>query len=306
MGENTIDLKKSSKELDGHSGAIYKLIKKDQGFISGGSDGLIVYWQKQNFTKGRIIAKLPDTIFCIETWITQESDGTIKDHLVCGTMSGDLFWMDLNDQNATKRWRFHKGIIYALLKIDHFLYVCGADGVLSLWNTQTKEMEKSTSISKKGIRAIIQIPETDTLIIGDQLGNLFCIEHKSLRIKQRLNTAHNGSIFCIDSTKCVSKDVLIFSGGIDGKIRSWVYDNGLKQDDLFAAHSSTINDLKISTNKKVLFSVSRDRTCKKWIINKNNSLFLDSTYKGEASINTVLVCEHNLFIAGDNQLITYW
>jgi WD40 repeat protein len=299
--------------LTGHSAAVYALCAWEGGFLSGDGDGLLVHWQTHRSEEGRVLAQIPDRVFCIQPLGARQ--------LAVGTLSGDLFWLDLDKPTELpKRWRYHEDGLFGMLVFQDHLYAVGGGGKISKWNIASGEMVQSHQLDTVRLRSIVFLAKAQCLAIGTGNGDVHLIDPKSLRIVDTITQAHELTVFSI-----VDAGHFFFTAGRDGQLRTWSGKSPFAQLGHVAAHASTINDLSLSfrqnpTNSSqpncVLASAGRDREIRLWNLDAEPSseeLVLAKALRAgrdgghPASVNCCLWLAADVLVTGgDDRKVRVW
>jgi len=296
--------------LTGHTAAVYALCPWEDGFLSGDGNGLVVYWQHQISEEGRVLAQLPDRVFCLQPLPNQQ--------LVIGTLSGDLFWLDLTKPNTLpKRWRFHSDGLFGLHHHGKCVYAIGGGGKLSKWDIQTGEMVQHQQLDTVRLRSIAFIEKSGCLALGTGNGDVHLVDLSSLRIIDTITQAHALTVFSIvDDGDC------FLTAGRDGQLRSWSTEIPFGQLGHVAAHASTINGLAFRQNpsiddrhNRLLASAGRDREARIWRLSKSDTgveLVLAKALTASrdgghpASVNCCMWIHDVLITGGDDRTVRVW
>ena len=299
--------------LTGHSAAVYSLCAWDEGFLSGDGDGLLVHWQPHQSEEGRVLAQIPDRIFCMQPLAEQQ--------LVIGTLSGDMFWLDLTKpKELPKRWRYHEDGLFGLLVMQDHLYAVGGGGKISKWDIKSGEMVQSHQLDTVRLRSIAFLETSQCLAIGTGNGDVHLVDPKSLRTVDTITRAHELTVFSI-----VDAGDFFTTAGRDGQLRTWRAESPFSQRSHVAAHASTINNLSLSFRENLLetsydarflASAGRDREVRIWGFRHNNGTSelvlakaLTASRDGghPASVNCCLWLGKDVLITGgDDRTVRVW
>lgn len=296
--------------LTGHSAAVYALCPWQDGFLSGDGNGLIVYWQHRVSGEGSVLAQIPDRVFCMQPLLNNQ--------LVVGTLSGDLFWIDLNapKDQLPKRWRLHKDGLFGLLRCEGDVYAIGGKGNLSKWSTATGEMILSQQLDNVRLRSIAFLSTTGCLAIGTGNGDVHLVDRHSLRILDTIPQAHELTVFSI-----VDTGPHFITAGRDGQLRTWLARDPFGQVGHVAAHAATVNALAFRQNLSgggkisLMASAGRDRETRIWNVPNDEAATelvlakaLTATRDGghPASVNCCIWIDDVLVTGGDDRTVRVW
>jgi WD40 repeat protein len=293
--------------LSGPQAAVYALSAWKDGFLSGDGDGKLVYWQPGLSSDGQVIASIPDRIFSIQVIAGQR--------IVVGTLSGDMFWLDLSKPaELPRRWRFHEDGLFGLSLHGNAVFAIGGKGRLSRWSVETGEMEVSRQLDSVRLRSIAWLQAANCLVVGTANGDLLFVEPSELRLIDKLEQAHELTIFSI-----VDGGERFTTTGRDGAIRTWSAVSPWRQLHHVAAHATTINALSLRQNSsqetQLLASASRDREIRLWRWERDGSeeawvlaKALTASRDGghAASVNCCMWLGDMLITGGDDRTIRCW
>ncbi len=294
--------------LKGHSAAVYSLCEWNEGFLSGDGNGLIVHWQPHRSEEGRVLAQIPDRVFCMQPLGGEQ--------LAVGTLSGDLFWLDLTrPKELPKRWRYHEDGLFGMQIFEDHLYAIGGGGKISKWEIKSGELKQSHQLDTVRLRSIALIESSRCLAIGTANGDVHLVDPKSLRIIDSITQAHALTVFSIAD----AGDFFI-TGGRDGQLRTWSSDSPFTQQGHVAAHASTINSLSLAFRQNHeggfrLASAGRDRELRVWKLegeDGTSELVLAKALTASrdgghpASVNCCLWLDEVLITGGDDRTVRVW
>lgn len=288
-------------DLQAHSAALYALAPgRTEGTIfSGGADKVVAEWN---------IAEQKTNPFAIRTESTIYSLKNLGKQLAIGTMAGNIHIIDLDEKSEIKNLKLHeKGVFYLQRHpTEPWLYACGGDGKVSVWNTEDWNLLWEIKFSSAKIRRIAFDNAGNLAAIACGDGSIKIIETGQQRVLYDLS-AH------AESTNSVvflpNGDLL--SGGKDALLKRWNKNDGFSLNESIPAHNYAIYDLVLSPDGKILSSVSRDKTIKLWDAeNIETPLRLDRA-KNKAHLNSVnaalwLENENLLVTCGDDRAVMVW
>ena len=294
--------------LEGHEAAIYSLCPWEDSVLSGAGDGWLVQWPLDGNNQGKLLARFDDRIFCM---LSPKQAG--RQLLVVGTMTGDLYWLDLKNPEQPKRWRFHQEGIFALLDLGSIILAAGADGRISRWQVENAEMLDFVQVDPTRIRSMIHLPDRKQVVAGTGSGDLIFLNEDSLQEEARIVHAHELSIFSL-----AYLHGQIFSAGRDAQIRWWSVEAPRLQKGFVSAHNTTVNSLSWHAEAGLLVSAGRDRELRCWAPKVNEEgdgvaeLVLTKVLKAPreaghlASVNCCLWIGDQLISGSDDRTLRIW
>lgn len=287
--------------FQGHKGGIYTLCHglEHGSLLSAGSDGMICKWNPQLGQNGVPIAQTGERIFSLFTFPN-------KKVIFAGTMQGDVFQLNLQNEQIVRRFKFHQSSIYRFAEWNGLLIAAAGDGILSIWNPENGDILNHLKISHQKLRSLSLDPENNTLYTGDSLGNLWILKLPDLILIKKIACHHDKTVF---SLEYLINDKLLISGGLDSHIK--VSDNKINVLQDLQAHWFCINDICDLKGTDFLATASRDKTIRIWD-KRDWSLAKEiSNTKFAAhlhSVNSLLWKEEEsiLYSAGDDGNIFAW
>lgn len=293
-----VDLKYSFK---GHRGAVYTLCKDLNALdlLSAGSDGMIIRWQPNLSQDGISIASIPDKIFCL---LSSQKQST----LYAGTLSGDLFCIQIDGSKQVRRFRFHSNSIYRLaLWKDHLISIA-ADGIISLWNVEAGQWMHHLQLSSSKLRSMSIDELADCIYVGDGNGNLFVLSLPDFQVIDKRHSVHDKTVFSLLS---MESDKMLLSGGIDARLKLWK--PGFEMINELKAHWFAVNDIVSLEGTNYIATASRDKSIRIWQKQSMDLVKEISRPKFAAhshSVNSLCWIKESqiLFSAGDDGMIYGW
>ena len=240
--------------LKGHTAAVYALAPWRGGVLSGGGEGTVAHWAAPYGGDGRLVARIDDRVFCIAA-LTGPQDG----QLVTGTLSGDLYWIDVGARTPPRRWRLHRDGLFGLCTAGAHLFAVGGGGQLSRWRLADGTFDEAVAVDTARLRSVAHLPSAGLLVVGTAAGDLHLVDPASLRTVDVYERAHGNTVF----------DIAVgprgfYTCGRDGAIRSWRWREGaLRQNTYAPAHAATVNALALRDDG-LLASAGRDREVRLW------------------------------------------
>ncbi len=285
--------------LTGHTAAVYALVPWRGGLLSGGGEGMLVYWATPFSGDGRLVAQIEDRIFCILPLA-----GAQEGQLLVGTLSGDLYWIDVASEGVPRRWDFHRDGLFGLCAAAGAAFAVGGAGHLSRWSLAEGTFERGRRVDTVRLRSVAYLPGAGLLVIGTAAGDLHFVDPVSLRTVDVRERAHDATIFSI-----VVGRGSFFTAGRDGAIRAWDLVAPYRQNGHVAAHGATVNALALDPHG-LLASAGRDREVRLW--ETAPELVLAKALTGARdgghahSVNACCWLGDTLVTGGDDRTVRVW
>ena len=328
---------KKLQQLSGHNAAVYALAEgtSSEKIFSSGGEGWIVEWDLSLPNTGKLIATVPDSIFCLYFDAAAQT-------IYAGDKSGGLHTIGTDAARKVTYQKNHKKGIYKIFSDGDNLLTCGGDGILTRYTGKNLENYESIQLSQKSLRSICLISDT-VLCVGAGAGNIYFLEKNSLELLYTLKNAHVDSVLSL-----AAQDNFLVSGGKDARLKLWELNFesqtldvektiNFKKDNFpayniqqlttnnqppiseISAHLSAIYAIAFHpTEKKLFASASRDKTIKIWRINPKSEvpenklelLKVINTIKNGGHIRSVNNLmwrkDGNLVSAGDDSTLIVW
>ena len=297
--------------LTGHTAAVYALAPWRGGVLSGGGEGMVAHWAAPYDGDGRLVAQIDDRVFCLAT-LTGAQDGQI----VAGTLSGDLYWIDVAARTPPRRWQLHRDGLFGLCTAGAHLFAVGGGGQLSRWRLADGTFEDAAAVDTVRLRSVAYLPVAGLLVVGTAAGDLHLVAPDSLRTVDVYERAHDSTVFDIAA---YAPDAC-YTCGRDGAIRAWQWRGGAFRQNLHvAAHGATVNALALAPRTDgegaragFLASAGRDREVRLWRAGPGE-LVLAKALTGPRdgghahSVNACCYAADGVLVtAGDDRTVRVW
>jgi WD40 repeat protein len=283
--------------LTGHRDAVYALASGTENhlFYSAGGDGMIVEWDLQKPEEGRLVARMPATVYSL-------AYDKATHILFAGLRNGHIYKLDTgNASNAATA--FLHSEVFSLQPAGDMIIAGTGKGKLFLLDDALRVM-KEIAAAEKSCRAIAAHPQKNEIASGwsDRQVRIFDRELNLLKSFP----AHENSVFAAAYSTGGKR---LFTGGRDAKLNEWNAEEDYTLMQSLPAHWYTINHL--ITGDDLLFSASRDKTIRIWQQNPLKLLHTVSRPVPEAhshSVNRLLWTgfENLLVSAGDDKVVRVW
>lgn len=288
--------------FSGHQGSVYALARvSNTSFISAGSDGVIAQWNTEDEEDGIMLARVPGIIYSLCL-----SD---NNQLLCGTSSGGIHIIDLNESAEKRLLQFHDSPVFAVYHLREHKLICslGGNGWLHVADENFNPLKK-LQLSKGKLRSLAVHPSGNSFVVGTAEGMIHQVSLPELEHMHEW-LAHKPG-FSIN-TLCYSPDgSTLLSGSRDACINiSDVKD--YTQHRSIPAHNYAIYTVAFRPDDHSVFATaSRDKTIKLWNADEMEVIArIDAEkYNGHLnSVNVLVWLDKNTFItAGDDRSVIAW
>lgn len=266
---------------------------------SGGNDGFVVLWNHEQRGDGRLLVQVNRPVYSL---LLNRELGL----LYCGAASGNLHVIDLKAEKEIRNIEAHNNGIYDLCLHQGKLITSGGDGQVKVWHADNLALLHQLNHSTKSARCLALSPDGLTLAAGF---SDFSIRIFDAATYQLTNTipAHSNSVFAITYTPDGNE---LLSGGRDVMLRSWLVNNGYKQEADIPAHTLHINHIAFNPSGNLFATVSMDKTIKIWGTENLRLLKVIDKARNDGHTSSVNKClwisDSQLLTGGDDRVVMLW
>ncbi|AFL84650.1 WD40 repeat-containing protein [Belliella baltica DSM 15883] len=287
--------------LTGHNDCIYALAEGSDPrfFYTGSGDGMVVEWDLDNPKDGKLIAKLPHSVYAI----TVDKERNL---LFIGHNFEGIHVIDLNKNKEVWSLKITDQSIFDLKIVGRILFVATGDGVLTVIDIEEKSLVKHIKLSSKSARVMAVDNDQKNIAIGFSDHSIKVIDTADFKPSQLLE-GHTNSVFALAYSPL--HDTLV-SGGRDASLKFW-NTKTYKQTNNVIAHMFAINYLSFREDGKYFITCSMDKSIKIWDSEDHKLLKVidKARHAGHGtSINKVLWSTYNQSIisVSDDRSISIW
>lgn len=245
------------QSLTGHKDCLYSIASGDKRNLiyTSGGDGLVVEWDLDNPGLGKMIAKVPNSIFAIHYNAEQNQ-------LIVGQNFEGIHLIDLKSKAEQKSSKITSSYIFDIKQVGSIIYCACGDGTLVLLSAGDLSVIRKINLSNKSLRSIAINRERNRLAIGSSDHRIYIIDLESLTVIHHLE-GHTNSVF----TVCYhpERDYLL-SAGRDAHLKIWHSDSYELSNEV-VAHMYAINHLDFSPDHQYFATCSMDKSIKIWDAN---------------------------------------
>lgn len=240
-------------KFSGHKGAVYALEACESVFYTGGADGYIVSWDKNNPDMGKLLVQVNRPVYSL----LFHKD---LNWLLCGTASGNLHVVDLTIGKEIRNIELHTNGIFDLQLIAGNLISCGGDGKVNVCNLPDLSIIKQEHYSNKSARALAFNTYNKHLAVAYSDYHIRIFLLPQMQVIEDLH-AHTNSVFTVAYTRDGSE---LLSGGRDVQLKTWIVNNNYSLDIDIPAHTLHINHISFNPSGNFFVTVGMDKMVKIW------------------------------------------
>lgn len=282
--------------LTGHNDSVYTIEHAQQlQFFSGAGDGMVALWDTLAPENGRLIAKLPNSVYALHLH---------NNELIVGHNYDGIHAIDWRNKKETWSLKFTDAAIFDIKSFNDYIIVATGDGTVVIVNSATKSIVHRITHSKERARSISVHPDKSKFAVGysDNFVRIFDTEKFELINEW---AAHNNSVFIV----CYSPDGdKLFSSGRDAHLKIWDSRSCELIEDI-VAHMYAINHIEFSPTSQYFATCSMDKSIKVWDAHEYKLLKVidKSRHAGHGtSVNKLLWVNDYLCSASDDRSIALW
>ncbi|MEZ4973525.1 MAG: WD40 repeat domain-containing protein [Cyclobacteriaceae bacterium] len=241
--------------LTGHSGSIYALTQgsKPNIVFSGGADGLVAEWNLEEPSEGRLIARLPNSVYALH----HLND---RGQLVIGQNFEGVHLVDYVLKKEMANLKLTESSIFDLLVVENKIFVACGTGEVIVVDLESFREAMRFQFSQKSARSIAVNEDKSELAIGYSDEFVRIVDLKDLTLKQEFR-AHSNSVFCV---RYSPDGRFLLTGSRDAHLKVWDVSDQYRLVRDIVAHMYTINHLDFSPDGKHFVTCSMDKSIKVW------------------------------------------
>jgi WD repeat-containing protein 61 len=287
--------------FSGHKGSIFSLCTglEPHTFFSGADDGYVVEWNHLTKGDGKLLVQVNRPVYAI--YLDQK-----QQQLLCGTASGNLHVIDLNQRKEVRNIEAHTLGLYDIKSTANNIITAGGDGRICIWSQHELTLVTSIQASAKSARVIAIHPNGKEFAVGfsDHFIRVYATDTNEKLYEQK---AHTNSVFALSYSPDGS---LLYSGGRDVMLKSWDLHNVFENNLNIPAHTLHINAIAFSPNGHLYATVSMDKTLKIWDTQTDTLLKVVDKQRTDGhvtSVNKLLwLNDAELLTCSDDRVVMMW
>ncbi|MFC4874342.1 WD40 repeat domain-containing protein [Negadavirga shengliensis] len=240
--------------LTGHNHSIFALTDgiAPHMFYTGSGDGMVVEWDLSQPGDGRLLAKLPASVYAL---CVDRKQGI----LYIGQNFEGIHAIDLESKQEIWSLKITSNAIFDLKIVGNLLLAATGDGVLVVLDLKERSPLKHIKVSTESLRVLAMDPSHSQLAIGssDHTVKVFSLKDWE---PVALLAGHTNSVFALDFSP---DGKVLISGGRDAHLKIWDT-NGFGEIQDIVAHMYAINYLSFRDDGRYFVTCSMDKSIKLW------------------------------------------
>jgi len=282
----------------GHTDSVYNLeLISDLKFLSVSGDGNVIEWDLNILDKGKIIAKLPSSVYAL-------CYDKATDELYLGQNFEGVQVLDLAERKIKGSVKLTEEAIFDIKKADGRIYIATGKGELIIIDSNDLSLLLKLKLSNHNLRRLSIT--TGKIYVACSDHTIKIVDKKSLKLKGELK-GHKQSVFSLVNLE--DKNRLI-SAGKDANLFFWDVKEEKKILNI-PAHMYAINDICLSPDHNYFATCSMDKSIKLWDLKTLDLLKVidKSRFAGHGtSVNKLLWMKNkNLLLScSDDRSISVW
>ncbi|UCS93558.1 WD40 repeat domain-containing protein [Echinicola marina] len=287
--------------LTGHNDSIYALAegKNPRYFYTGAGDGMVVQWDLDAPKDGKLIAKLPHSVYALE--VDQE-----RNLLFIGHNFEGVHVIDLNTNQEIWSLKITDQSIFDIKVYNDKAFVGTGDGIITVLDVNERSVIKHIKLGEKNIRVMDIDQGKGHLAVGASDNTVKVFDLKDFSPIVKLD-GHTNSVFALSYSP---NGEFLISGGRDAQLKIW--NAGLYQElESIVAHMYAINYLDFREDGKYFVTCSMDKSIKLWesATFQLKKVIDKSRHAGHGtSVNKVLWSRYSqqIIAISDDRTISIW
>ena len=292
--------------LRGHRDCVYTLVAgaEPHTFYSAGGDGLVVRWNLRDPEQGRVVAKVPTSIYAL----CYDPD---KNWLVVGQNYEGIHIIDLETGQERRSVKLGKAALFDIQQRHDHLLVATGEGEVLIIDYNTLAIRQRLHPSRQRARSMALNPNTNEFAVGfsDHTVRIYDATHYQLL---HTITGHTNSVF---TTRYTPDYRFLVTGGRDAHLKVWDVRKNYQLTESIAAHMYAINHIHFSHDGQYFATGSMDKSVKVWDAHRFRLLKVidKARHAGHGtSVNrilwmpTVLGNERTVVSGSDDRTISVW
>ncbi|MEQ6119699.1 WD40 repeat domain-containing protein [Reichenbachiella sp. MALMAid0571] len=286
----------------GHKGAVYSIERGATSniFYSSGADGQIIEWDLNNLENGRLIAKLPTSVYALRFI-------PMYNTLVIGQNFEGIHLIDVSNRKEIGSLKTTQSQIFDIQMIGDGILIGTGDGCLIEVGLNDLKIRKQVTLSEVSLRTIAVMAGGNEIACGFSDNSFRIVDSQDFEVK-KVNEGHEKSIF---SGVFSPDNKLYLTGSRDAHLKFWDVDQNYTLKQSIVAHMYAINHISFHPNGEYFATASMDKTIKIWNYERRKLLKVidKARHNGHlTSVNKLYWSDFNNYLisASDDRSLSVW
>ena len=293
--------------LRGHRDCVYTLAlaAEPHQVYSAGGDGMVVRWNLLDPEQGKVVAKVPTSIYAIH----HDRD---KNLLVVGQNYEGIHIIDLEKEQERGSVKLGKAALFDIQQQGNHLLVATGEGEIIIIDYDTLSTIQRINATQQRARSMALNAETQELAVGFSDHTVRVYDTAHYRLKQTI-MGHTNSVFTV---KYTADGRFLITGGRDAHLNVWDVRKNYQLTKSIAAHLYAINDIHFSDDGHYFATGSMDKSIKIWdaqqfrllkVIDKARHAGHGTSVNRVLWLPTLATDAHRLLVsASDDRTVSVW
>lgn len=241
--------------LRGHRDCVYTLAAGvgPHTFFSAGGDGLVVRWNLNNPEQGKVVAKVPTSIYAL----CYDRD---RNWLIVGQNYEGIHVVNLETGRKQGSVKLGKAALFDIQLHANALFVATGEGEVLVMDYDTLAVKQRLRPSQQRARSMMLNPDANELAVGssDHRTRIYDTVHYQLK---HTVIGHTNSVF---TTRYTPDYQFLITAGRDARLKIWDVRKNYQLTESIAAHMYAINYVDFSPDGRYFATGSMDKSVKVW------------------------------------------
>lgn len=285
--------------LAGHQNPIFAIESSEdrQSIFTAGNDKGIVEWDVNTLQFKRILCAVDSSVYVIHRLPNSNI-------LAVGLRSGELMFIDVNQQTLLSRFKTNHGALFAIQSFHSKpeVIAIGEEGYAYVLNSEDFQLKYRFKVSPTTVRTIAISDDEQQVAFGDKNGFVYIYD------AQDYEPIYQNQLHELPVTSLLFDKEYLFTGGRDAKLHQLnCVDFSTRK--TIVPHMFTVYGIVKHPDFPFIATVSRDKTFKIW--DKDSLALLKNISRDKGfeshslSINNIL-WDSYLYTVSDDKTVKVW
>ena len=241
--------------LRGHRDCVYTLAPAAEPHYvySAGGDGMVVRWNLLDPEQGKVVAKVPTSVYTIHYDRRQNQ-------LIVGQNYEGIHVIDVENEREQGSVNLGKAALFDIQMLDNRILVATGDGEVVVLDRNDLTTIHRIKPTQQRARSIALNHETQEIAVGFSDHTVRIYDAISYQLKHTLKD-HTNSVFTVKYTPNYR---FLVTAGRDAHLKVWDVRENYQITESIAAHMYAINYIHFSDDGRYFATGSMDKSVKVW------------------------------------------